>query len=79
MPGLGATAQPGCDQVSCVVEHDDRLLLLATQRLLQLPPEILAHSLAMPSRDDARQHIASAAGLGVDPARWPLAIIEIDA
>ena len=79
MPGLGATAQPGCDQVSCVVEHDDRLLLLATQRLLQLPPEILAHSLAMPSRDDARQHIASAAGLGLDPARWPLAIIEIDA
>jgi type VI secretion system ImpM family protein len=78
-PGLGATAQPGCDQVSCVVEHDDRLLLLATQRLLQLSPEILAHSLAMPSRDDARQHIASAAGLGVDPARWPLAIIEIDA
>jgi type VI secretion system protein ImpM len=78
-PGLGATAQPICDEVSCAVEVGDRLLLLATLPLVQISPEILLHSLALPSRDDASQHIATAAGLGADPARWPLAIIEIDA
>lgn len=78
-PGLGATAQPTCGEVSCAVEPGDRLLLMATQQLLQLPPEILARSLALPSCDDARSRIAAAAGLGDDSARWPLAIIEIDA
>ena len=57
----------------------DRLLLVATPALVQLSPEILARSLAMPSCDDARLRIATAAGLGADPAQWPLAIIEIDA
>jgi hypothetical protein len=52
---------------------------MATQPLLQLSPDILARSLAMPSCGDARLHIATAAGLGTDAARWPLAIIEIDA
>lgn len=78
-PGLGATAQPTCGEVFCAVEAGDRLLLVATQQLLQLPPEILARSLAISSCDDARQRIATAAGLGTDPAHWPLAIIEIDA
>jgi hypothetical protein len=78
-PGLGATAQPTCGEVLCAVEAGDRLLLMATQPLLQLSPDILARSLAMPSCGDARLHIATAAGLGTDAARWPLAIIEIDA
>ncbi len=78
-PGLGATAQPTCGEVFCAVEAGDRLLLMATQQLVQLPPEILARSLAMPSCDDARLRISTAAGLGTDPGRWPLAIIEIDA
>jgi len=78
-PGLGATAQPTCGEVLCAVDAGDRLLLMATQPLLQLSPDILARSLAMPSCGDARLHIATAAGLGTDAARWPLAIIEIDA
>jgi type VI secretion system protein ImpM len=78
-PGLGATAQPACGEVSCAVEAGDRLLLMATQPLVQLSSEVLVRSLAMPSCDDARLCIATAAGLGADPARWPLAIIEIDA
>ncbi|NMW26009.1 type VI secretion system-associated protein TagF, partial [Rhodanobacter denitrificans] len=78
-PGLGATAQPTCGEVLCAVEAGDRLLLMATQQLLQLSPDILARSLTMPSCGDARLHIATAAGLGTDAARWPLAIIEIDA
>jgi len=78
-PGLGATAQPTCGEVLCAVEAGDRLLLMATQPLLQLPPDVIARGLAMPSCGDARLHIATAAGLGTDAARWPLAIIEIDA
>jgi type VI secretion system ImpM family protein len=78
-PGLGATVQPTCGEVFCAVATGDRLLLVATPPLVQLMPEVLVHSLAMPSRDDARLHIATAAGLGPDPAQWPLAIIEIDA
>lgn len=78
-PGLGATAQPTCSEVSCAVLAGDRLLLMATHQLLQLPPELLARSLAAPSCDEARERIATAAGLGVEPTRWPLAIIEVQA
>jgi hypothetical protein len=78
-PGLGASTQPICDEISCAVEAGDRLLLMATQPLMQISPEILVHSLALASRDDASRHLATAAGLGADRARWPLAIIEIDA
>ena len=78
-PGLGATTQPTCGEIFCAVAAGDRLLLVATPALVQLSPEILARSLAMPSCDDARLRIATAAGLGADPAQWPLAIIEIDA
>gem|GEM_PF-480171 len=78
-PGLGATEQPTCGEVFCAVEAGDRLLLIASPELLKLSPEFLAHSLALPSCDEARLRIATAAGLGGDPARWPLAIIGIDA
>lgn len=78
-PGLGATAQPTCGEVSCAVRPGDRLLLMATHPLLQLPPELLARNLAAASCDAARERIATAAGLGGDPARWPLAIIEVQA
>ncbi|HWU77067.1 MAG TPA: type VI secretion system-associated protein TagF [Rhodanobacter sp.] len=78
-PGLGAAEQPACSEVSCAVGAGDRLLLMATQPLLQLSHEVLARSLALPSCDDARSRIASAAGLGDDPARWPLALIEVNA
>lgn len=78
-PGLGATGQPTCGEVFCAVRPGDRVLLMATQQLLQLPPEVLARSLEMSSCDDARLHLATAAGLGADATRWPLAIIEIDA
>lgn len=78
-PGLGATAQPTCGEVFSAVQAGDRLLLVATQPLVQLSPEILARSLAMTSCDEARRRIAAAAGLAEDPAVWPLAIVEIDA
>jgi hypothetical protein len=78
-PGLGATAQPTCGEVFCAVNPGDRLLLVATQSLVQLSPEILARSLAMASCDDARLRIATAAGLDANAADWPLAIIEIGA
>jgi type VI secretion system ImpM family protein len=78
-PGLGATAQPTCGEVFCAVQPGDRLLLVATPPLLQLPPEVLARALAMSSCDEACRHLATAAGLGADATRWPLAIIEIDA
>ena len=78
-PGLGATAQPTCGEVSCAVQPGDRLLLMASHQRLQLPPELLARSLAAASGNDARERIATAAGLAADPARWPLAIIEVPA
>lgn len=78
-PGLGATQQPTCGEVFCAVQAGDRLLLMATTPLLQLPPEVLARALAMSSGDEACRHLATAAGLGADATRWPMAIIEIDA
>lgn len=77
-PGLGAAA-PACGEVLCAAEAGDRLLLLATQPLLQLAPDVLARGLALTSGDEACRYIATAAGLGTDAARWPLAIIEVDA
>jgi type VI secretion system protein ImpM len=77
-PGLGATEQPICDEVFCKLQAGDRLLLMANASLLQLPQEALARSLAMPSCEEARQQLATAASLDADWG-WPLAIIEIDA
>ena len=55
----------------------DRLLLMATQALVQLPLELLAEALALPSIDGARARIAAAAGFRSPAVHWPLAIIEI--
>ena len=75
--GLGGPTQPLCDEIVCAVEAGDRLLLVATQNLVQLSPDVYARALAMPNCDDARARIATAASLGADPAHWPLAVIEV--
>lgn len=75
--GLGGPTEPLCDEVVCAVEPGDRLLLVVTQNLVQLAPDVYARALAMPSCDEARARIAAAAGLGDEPARWPLAVIEV--
>lgn len=75
--GLGGPTEPLCDEVVCAVEGGDRLLLVATQKLVQLAPDIYARALAMPSCDDARARIAAAAGLAQESSRWPLAVIEV--
>jgi type VI secretion system ImpM family protein len=75
--GLGGPTEPLCDEVVCAVEEGDRLLLVVTQNLVQLAPDVYARALAMPSCDEARARIAAAAGLGSEPARWPLAVIEV--
>jgi type VI secretion system ImpM family protein len=77
--GLGGPTEPLCDEVVCAVEAGDRLLLVVTQNLVQLAPDVYARALAMPSCDEARARIAAAAGLGSEPARWPLAVIEVTA
>lgn len=77
-PGLGAAEHPLCEQAGCAVQPGDRLLLLTTP-WVQLAPEVLVRSLSMSSCDDARRHLATAAGIGPEPARWPIAIIEVDA
>ncbi|WP_426664512.1 type VI secretion system-associated protein TagF [Rhodanobacter aciditrophus] len=76
-PGLGASAQPICDEIVREIDTGDRLLLLATRRLAELPPPLLAEALALPSPDAACAHIAAAAGLGSNVAGWPLAVIEV--
>jgi type VI secretion system protein ImpM len=75
--GLGGPAEPLCDEVVCAVEEGDRLLLVVTQNLVQLSPDIYARALAMPSCDEARARVAAAAGLGDESASWPLAVIEV--
>ncbi|KRE88293.1 hypothetical protein ASG87_06665 [Frateuria sp. Soil773] len=75
--GLGTGPAPQCDEAACMAEAGDRLLLLATRRLLALPPDVFARALASPSCDEAAARIAAAAQLGPDAAQWPLAIIEI--
>ncbi|MFK2929298.1 type VI secretion system-associated protein TagF [Dyella agri] len=76
-PGLGAPAQPICDEVVCEIDTGDRLLLLATRKLAELPPSLLGEALALPSPDAACAHIAAVAGLGSNAAGWPLAVIEV--
>jgi type VI secretion system ImpM family protein len=76
-PGLGAANGPVCEEAACAVAAGDRLLLMATQALVQLPRELLAEVLALPSIDGARARIAAAAGFRSPPLHWPLAIIEI--
>ena len=76
-PGLGASSQPICDEVVCEIEPGDRLLLLATRKLAELPSTLLSEALALPSPDAACAHIAAAARLGLHAAGWPLAVIEV--
>ena len=76
-PGLGAPTQPICDEIVCEIDTGDRVLLLATRKLAELPPPLLAEALALPSPHAACAHIAAAAGLGSNAAGWPLAVIEV--
>jgi len=76
-PGLGAPAQPICDEIVCEIDTGDRLLLLATRKLAELPSSLLAEALVLPSPHAACAHIAAAAGLGIHAAGWPLAVIEV--
>jgi hypothetical protein len=79
MPGLGNAAGPHCDEASAAFEPGDRLLLIVTRNLTQLPQQVLAEALGLPSCEDARIHIAACAGLHATPAtsaQWPLAVIE---
>ncbi|CAB3770062.1 type VI secretion system-associated protein TagF [Paraburkholderia solisilvae] len=76
MPGLGSAAGPQCDEAGGAFEPGDRLLLLVTRALTQLPHAIFAQALALPACADARIHIATCAGLGAAHAQWPLAVIE---
>ncbi|MGH8146968.1 MAG: type VI secretion system-associated protein TagF [Rhodanobacteraceae bacterium] len=77
MPGLGASEQPHCDEIACLVAPGDRLLLLATDTLLRIPAEALAASLETGTSEEARGRIAAIAGLGTDRGQWPLAVIEV--
>jgi type VI secretion system protein ImpM len=79
MPGLGAAEVPHCDEASGDLEAGDRLLLLVTRGLTQLPPQCFADALGLPTCNDARAHLAACAGLGADPAQWPLAVLGADA
>jgi type VI secretion system ImpM family protein len=76
-PGLGAPAQPICDEIVCEIEPGDRLLLLATRKLAELPSSLLSEALALSSPNAACAHIAAAARLGTHAAGWPLAVIEV--
>ncbi len=77
--GLGGSGAPASEDIVCAVEPGDRFLLLATRRLMGLEQALLARALAMPDPARACAHIAQATALGVDPAPWPLAVIEVAA
>lgn len=76
-PGLGAPGQPTFDEVVREIDTGDRLLLLASRSLIDVPQAVLAAALALPTPAAASAHIAAAAGLGSDAAGWPLAVIEV--
>ncbi|CAB3775810.1 hypothetical protein LMG28614_00089 [Paraburkholderia ultramafica] len=77
MPGIGTAGGPDCDEATLRLAPGDRLLLLATRELTQLPPDCLAEALALTTCDDARAHLAIRAGLGRPSAQWPLAVVEV--
>ena len=79
MPGIGAAGELDCDEADILLEPGDRLLMLVTRELVQLPRVCLAEALALPGQDDARVHLAACAGLGGPPDRWPLAVIGVGA
>jgi type VI secretion system ImpM family protein len=76
MPGIGTAGEPDCDEAELWLEAGDRLLLLVTRELTQLPRDCLAQALALPTCDDTRAHLARHAGLRTVPAQWPLAVVE---
>jgi type VI secretion system ImpM family protein len=76
-PGLGISGEPRCDEVSCLVNAGDRLVLLATDTLVRVPAQAIAASLAAATSEDARAQIATAAGLGTNRLHWPVAVIEV--
>jgi hypothetical protein len=76
-PGLGAASQPDCERVDCMIAAGDRLVLLVTDTLVRLPARTLAAALAEATGTQAENRIAAAAGLGMERARWPLAVIEV--
>jgi type VI secretion system ImpM family protein len=79
MPGLGTPGEPDCDEAALRLEPGDRLLLLATRELMQLPHDCLEQALALPTCDDGRAHLALHAGLRTARAQWPLAVVEVAA
>jgi len=75
MPGIGTAEDPDCDESCVTLEDGDRLLLLVTRALTQLPQTCIADALALATNEDARRHLAMCAGLGAQPAQWPLVVI----
>jgi type VI secretion system protein ImpM len=79
MPGIGTPGEPDCDEACAALEAGDRLLLLATRALAQLPRHRCVEALSLATSEDARMHLAGCAALEGDPAQWPLAVVEIGA
>jgi type VI secretion system protein ImpM len=77
-PGIGAAGELDCDETAVRLEHGDRLLLLVTRELAQLPRDCFAQALALPTEEDARLHLARFAGLNTPPATWPFAVVGVD-
>lgn len=77
LPGLGALADPLCEEATCVVETGDRLILLVTDTLVRVPAASLAASLAGATVEESCKRIAASAGLDMDRAQWPMAVIEV--
>jgi len=83
LPGLGAAGVPHHDEARIVLEAGDRLLLLVTRQLMELPQAQIAAALGLPTCAAAREQLAVDAGLVADlmiePAQWPLAVLGVEA
>ncbi len=78
MPGVGAPNGPVCEEVACTVAAGDRIALLLTGKLVNLPAgEELAGALGVATVEEASRHIAMAAGFSMQEAAWPLTVIEV--
>lgn len=76
-PGIGSANDLRLDEAHCTVVNGDRLLLMATDTLVRLPDDALASALQAASGDEACAWIAAAAGLPMERAQWPVAVIEV--
>lgn len=74
--GLGGGGKPDCVESGHDLRPGDRLLLMATSRLLQLPPATLARGLAQTGPEQACRHIGEAAGLDARQT-WPLTAVWV--